>query len=153
MSKRLSESEIHAVMKEQARKKQEDQRKFLEYRSTTQGDRYGRAFPLLITPFLCSHSQQQQPCRGRCAIEPDGSATRPFPPHQVSTGSGWTSLTVPALPSCTGVPFKHAQGLHSSSGDDNEPLQPESGGFEGGDTKAAMSVSLGLVLFLTGILE
>ncbi len=34
----MSESEIHALMKEQARKKQEDQRKFLEYRSTTRGD-------------------------------------------------------------------------------------------------------------------
>jgi hypothetical protein len=34
----MSESEIHAVMEEQARKKQEDQRKFLEYRSNTQGD-------------------------------------------------------------------------------------------------------------------
>jgi hypothetical protein len=34
----MSESEIHAVMKEQARKKQEDQRKFLEYRSNTRGD-------------------------------------------------------------------------------------------------------------------
>jgi hypothetical protein len=34
----MSESEIHAVMKEQARKKQEDQRKFLEYLSNTRGD-------------------------------------------------------------------------------------------------------------------
>ncbi len=37
----MSESEIHAVMKEQARKKQEDRRKlhkFLEYRSNTRGD-------------------------------------------------------------------------------------------------------------------
>jgi hypothetical protein len=34
----MSESEIHAVMKEQARKKQKDQRKFLEYSSNTQGD-------------------------------------------------------------------------------------------------------------------
>ncbi len=34
----MSESEIHAVMKEQARKKQEDQRKFLEYSSKTRGD-------------------------------------------------------------------------------------------------------------------
>ncbi len=34
----MSESEIHAVMKEQASKKQEDQRKFLEYRSNTQDD-------------------------------------------------------------------------------------------------------------------
>jgi hypothetical protein len=34
----VSESEIHAVMKEQARKKQEDQRKFLEYCSNRQGD-------------------------------------------------------------------------------------------------------------------
>jgi hypothetical protein len=34
----MSESEIHAVMEEQARKKQEDQCKFLEYSSNTQGD-------------------------------------------------------------------------------------------------------------------
>jgi hypothetical protein len=34
----MRESEIHAVMKEQARKRQEDQSKFLEYRSNTQGD-------------------------------------------------------------------------------------------------------------------
>jgi hypothetical protein len=34
----MSDSEIHAVMEEQARKKQEDQRKFLEYSSNTQGD-------------------------------------------------------------------------------------------------------------------
>jgi hypothetical protein len=34
----MSESEIHAVMEEKARKKQEDQRKFLEYHSKTQGD-------------------------------------------------------------------------------------------------------------------
>ena len=34
----MSESEIHAVMEEQARKKQEDQCKFLEYRSNTRGD-------------------------------------------------------------------------------------------------------------------
>jgi hypothetical protein len=34
----MSESEIHAVMKEQARQKQEDQRKFLEYISNRQGD-------------------------------------------------------------------------------------------------------------------
>jgi hypothetical protein len=36
----MSESKIHAVMEEQARKKQEAQRKFLEYRSNlnTQGD-------------------------------------------------------------------------------------------------------------------
>ncbi len=34
----MSESEIHAVMEEQARKKQEIHRKFMEYRSKTQGD-------------------------------------------------------------------------------------------------------------------
>ncbi len=34
----MSESEIHAVMEEQARKKKEDQRKFLEYSSKTQGE-------------------------------------------------------------------------------------------------------------------
>jgi hypothetical protein len=34
----MSESEIHAVMEEQARKKQEVQHKFMEYSSNTQGD-------------------------------------------------------------------------------------------------------------------
>ncbi len=34
----MNEPEIHAVMEKQARKKQEDQRKFLEYRSKTQGE-------------------------------------------------------------------------------------------------------------------
>jgi hypothetical protein len=34
----MSESEVHAVMEEQARKKQEDQSKFLKYHSNTQGD-------------------------------------------------------------------------------------------------------------------
>jgi hypothetical protein len=34
----MSESEIHAVMKEHTRKKQEDQHKFLEYHSNTRGD-------------------------------------------------------------------------------------------------------------------
>jgi hypothetical protein len=34
----MSESEIHAVMKEQVRKKQVDKRKFLEYSSNMQGD-------------------------------------------------------------------------------------------------------------------
>jgi hypothetical protein len=34
----MSKSEIHFVMKEQARKKLEDQRKFLEYSSNTQGN-------------------------------------------------------------------------------------------------------------------
>ncbi len=33
-----SESEIHTVMEEQASKRQEDQRKFLDYHSNTQGD-------------------------------------------------------------------------------------------------------------------
>ncbi len=34
----MSETEIHAVMEEQACKKQEDQHKCLEYRSNAQGD-------------------------------------------------------------------------------------------------------------------
>ncbi len=34
----MSESEIHAVMEEQARKKQEAQSKFLEYSNNMQGD-------------------------------------------------------------------------------------------------------------------
>ncbi len=86
-------------------------------------------------------------------IEPDGSPTCPFPLHQVRTGQGWTSQTMhqaPALPTApsarTGVPVKHALGLHSSSEDDDEPQQLVSGeyadedGFEGGDTMAAMCI-------------
>ncbi len=34
----MSDSEIHAVMEERARKEQEDKLKFLEYPSNTQGD-------------------------------------------------------------------------------------------------------------------
>ncbi len=63
-------------------------------------------------------------------IEPDGSPTRHFPQHQVSTGQGWTSLIVhrePALPTapstCIGLPFKHAPGLHSSSEVEDKPQQ------------------------------
>ena len=41
----MSESEIHAVMEEQARKKKEADRKFLECRSNTQGELGG--------PFRC----------------------------------------------------------------------------------------------------
>ncbi len=50
----------------------------------------------------------------------------------------------PALPTApsalTGVPVKHAQGLHSSSEDDDEPQQLVIVGFEGGDTMAAMCI-------------
>jgi hypothetical protein len=69
-------------------------------------------------------------------IEPDGSPKRPFPLHQVSTGSA-----LPTAPSgCTGIPVKQAQGLHSSSEDDDEPPQLVSGGFEGGDTMASVCI-------------
>jgi hypothetical protein len=67
--------------------------------------------------------------------------------HQVSTGTGWISLTqhrAPALPTApftrTGVPFKHATGLHSSPKDDDEPPQLVSSGFKGGGTIAAMCI-------------
>ncbi len=45
----------------------------------------------------------------------------------------------------TGVPVKHAQGLHSSSEDDEPPQlvsgkYADEGGFEGGDTMAAMCI-------------
>jgi hypothetical protein len=77
-------------------------------------------------------------------IEPDGSPTRPFPQHQVSTGSYLTVNRAPALPTApsarNGIPVKQAQGLHSSSDDDNEPPQLVSGGFEGSDTMAAMCI-------------
>jgi hypothetical protein len=77
-------------------------------------------------------------------IEPDGSPTRLFPLRQVRTGSSLTVHQAPALPIApsarTGVPVKHAQGLHSSSVDDEEPQQLVSGGFEGGDTVATMCI-------------
>jgi hypothetical protein len=107
------------------------------------------AFPLLI---LCDLTPS---CAATCSnlaadycaamalerIEPDGSPTRPFLLHQVRTVQGWTSLTVHrglALPTApftrTGVPVKHAPGLHCSSEDDDEPLQLESSEYaeEGG---------------------
>jgi hypothetical protein len=109
------------------------------------------AFPLLIlsdlTPSCAATRSNSNLVADDCTamalerIEPDGSPTRPFPPHQVSTGLGWTSLTVhhaPALPTApsarTGVPVKHALGLHSSSKEDEEPPQLVSCGFKGGDT-------------------
>ncbi len=55
--------------------------------------------------------------------------------------------TLPTAPSSrTGVPVKHALGLHSSSEDNNKPQQlvsgeyADEGGFEGGDTMAAMCI-------------
>jgi hypothetical protein len=104
----MSESEMHAVIEEQARKRQEDQRKLLEYRSNTQG-LHGMTFPLLILSDLtpsCAATRHNLAADYSAAvalgrIEPDGSPTRPVPLHQVSTGMGWTSLTVhraPALP-------------------------------------------------------
>jgi hypothetical protein len=107
------------------------------------------AFPLLIRsdiiPFCAATRCNSNPVADDCAavalerIEPDssdGSPKRPFPLHQVITGSA-----LPTAPSRrTGVPVKHAQGLHSSSEDDDEPPQLESGGFEGSDTMAAMCI-------------
>jgi hypothetical protein len=59
-------------------------------------------------------------------------------------GSSLTVHKAPALPTApsarTVVPVKHAQGLNSSSEDDDEPQQLASGGFEGGDTMAAMVI-------------
>ncbi len=85
----MSESEIHAVMKEQASKKQEDQRKFLKYRSNTRGDlewhfrcRSYLTFPLLIlshiTPSCAATCSNRNLIVDDCAavalerIEPDG---------------------------------------------------------------------------------
>jgi hypothetical protein len=63
------------------------------------------------------------------------SALSPFPLRQVRTGS------LPTAPSArTGVPVKHAQGLHSASVDEEEPPQLVSDGFEGGDSMAAMCI-------------
>ncbi len=77
-------------------------------------------------------------------IEPDGSPKRPFPLHQVSTGSSLTVHQAPALPAApsarTGAPVEQAQGLHSSSEDDEELPQLVSCCFEGGDTMAAMCI-------------
>ena len=69
-------------------------------------------------------------------IEPDGSPTRPFPPHLRNTGQGWSTLTVyeggfssvvrraPALPTAlsarSGVPVKHA--AEQSSSDESPDL-------------------------------
>jgi hypothetical protein len=71
-------------------------------------------------------------------MEPDGSPKRPFPLHQVSTGSSPALQTAPSAR--TGIPVKQAQGLHSSSKDDDEPQQLVSGCFEGGDTMAAICI-------------
>jgi hypothetical protein len=120
------------------------------------------AFPLLIRsdiiPFCAATRRNRNLVADDCAavalerIQPDssdGSPKRPFPLHQVSTGSA-----LPTAPSGrTGVPVKHAQGLHSSSEDDDEPPQLVSGGFEGGDTMASSAWSAraqpqqGLLLF------
>jgi hypothetical protein len=113
------------------------------------------AFPLLILSYLSpscaatSRNLAADDCSALALerIEPDRSPTRQFPLHQVLTGTGWTSLTMhqaPALqtaPSArTGVPVKHAQGLHSSSEDDDKLPQLVSCGFEGGETMAAMCI-------------
>ena len=73
-------------------------------------------------------------------IEPDGSPTRPFPPHLRNTGQGWSTLTVyeggfssvvrraPALPTApsarSGVPVKHPAKQQSP---DDEPQELVSG--------------------------
>jgi hypothetical protein len=112
------------------------------------------AFPLLILsdiiPFCAATRSNRNLVADDCAaaalerIEPDGSPKRPFPLHQVSTGSSLTLQQASALPTapsaCTGVPVKQAQGLHSSSEDDDGPLQLVIGCFEGGDTMAAMCI-------------
>jgi hypothetical protein len=103
-----------------------------------------------IIPFCAATRRNRNLVADDCAavalerIEPDGSPTRPFPLHQVSTGSYLTVNRAPALPTApsarNGIPVKHAQGLHSSSEDDDEPPQLVSGCFEGGDTMAAMCI-------------
>jgi hypothetical protein len=107
------------------------------------------AFPLLIlshiTPSCAATRRNRNLVAGDCTavalerIEPDGSSL-----HQVSTGSSLNVHQAPALPTApstrTGVPVKHAQGLHSSSNDDDEPPQLVTGCFEGGDTMAAMCI-------------
>ncbi len=112
------------------------------------------AFPLLIIsdiiPFCAATRSNRNLVADDCAavalerIEPDGSPKRPFPLHQVSTGSSLTLHRAPALPTApsarTGVPVKQAQGLHSSSEDDDEPPQLVSGFLEGGDTMAARRI-------------
>ncbi len=99
------------------------------------------AFPLLILsdiiPFCAATRRNRNLVADDCAavalerIEPDESPKRPFPLHQVSTGSSLTVHQAPALqtaPSArTGVPVKQAQGLHSSSEDDEQPPQLVSG--------------------------
>jgi hypothetical protein len=115
----MSESEIHAMMEEQARIKQEDQRKFLEYRSNTRGD--------LGWHFRCCSYLTLSP-----SVQPL-AATATLLRRQHSR--------VPTAPSArTGIPVKQAQGLHPSSEDDDEPPQLVSGCFEGGDTMAAMCI-------------
>jgi hypothetical protein len=112
------------------------------------------AFPLLIlsdiVPFCAATRSKRNLVADDCAavalerIEPDGSPKRSFPLHQVSTGSSLAVHRAPALPTApcarTGVLVKQAQGLHSSSEDDDKPPQLVSGCFEGGDTMAAMCI-------------
>ncbi len=103
-----------------------------------------------IIPFCAATRSNRNLVADDCAavalerIEPDGSPTRLFPLHQVSTGSPLTVHQAPALPTApsarTGIPVKQAQGLHSSSEDDNEPPQRVSGCFEGGANMASMCI-------------
>jgi hypothetical protein len=106
-----------------------------------------------IIPFCAATRRNRNLVADDCAavalerIEPDGSPTRPFPQHQVSTGSYLTvnaralALTErrrlrqpqagPPSSARNGIPVKQAQGL---------PPQLVSGCFEGGDTMAAMVI-------------
>ena len=102
-------------------------------------------FPLLILSDIIPFCAATR--RNRKRIEPDGSPTRPFPQHQVSTGSYLTvkarALAIterrrlrqpqagPPSSARNGIPVKQAQGL---------PPQLVSGCFEGGDTMAAMVI-------------
>jgi hypothetical protein len=101
-----------------------------------------------IIPFCAATRRNRNLVADDCAAVAleriDGSPTRPFPLHQVSTGSYLTVNRAPALPTApsarNGIPVKQAQGLHSSSEDDDEPPQLVSGCFKGGDTMAAMCI-------------
>ncbi len=65
-------------------------------------------------------------------------------PFCAATRRNHNLVAAPALPTApsarTGIPVKQAQGLHSSSENDDEPPQLVSGCFEGGDTMAAMCI-------------
>jgi hypothetical protein len=160
----MSKSEINAKW----RSKLVNNRKFSKNSWSNAARCYGIAFPLLILSDLtpsCAATRRNlaaDDCTGVALerIKPEGSPTRRFPLHQVRTGPGWTSLTVhqaPALPTApsarTGIPLKHALGLHSLSEDDTPflvrgrrrattagNLSAGEGVFKSGDTMAAMCI-------------